>query len=188
MDAPGFGPYSSGKNFEIGTHFGATDRLPDVVVYPVLLEIMHGGEDLVPEISNNRSLVRLYNLDCALALIQARALGGCSYEKLLVNKEPRTLAPGALRWVRKIPRELLEDAYVLSYGVPKERMTVPLSGSLLIGQLEPDNPRWQRAPTRAEFRAAGKRLLRRTGACRIMQGAGDVIYTEVVTDPRCLHL
>ncbi|HOX07799.1 MAG TPA: hypothetical protein PK280_15470 [Planctomycetota bacterium] len=89
------------KHSELGQRFGWTDYLPDVVFYPVVTEAVLKGDE-------SAAMKHI-----PLRLLEARAFGGFARLKkaggsLDEDSEP---VPGAARWVRRLPRGLLEDLY-----------------------------------------------------------------------------
>ena len=118
------------------------DRMPDFVVYPILIDAVRNGPRKYRE------------NDVALTLIEWRVYGGCQQVALTGGAVPENAAPvpGASEWVAKLPREQLEDLYSLSCN-PGLGPVYWTGGTKLIRVLEPDNPRWQRPATKEEAQA-----------------------------------
>ncbi len=130
---------------------GQLSKLPDFIVYPVLLEEARQYPEMNHSFTaSGSSGVESYY---ALLLLEAKARGG--RQALLPGADTPEPLPGVEVWVGRLPRQLLEDLYLADNG---PEVTHPIPGSGLINVLEPHDPRWQTPSSKDECRAALERL------------------------------
>jgi hypothetical protein len=122
-------PEAKLNDMVLAREFLVSDYVPDFVFYPVVLRAVENGSRA--------------RLEIALRLLQLRAFGGC--RRALGGLKVRADRPArnAAQWISRLPRMLLEDLAVLRGP-----------GSSLIRVLDPENPRWRKAPTRDDLRMA----------------------------------
>jgi len=163
------GGQPGGTDADLARLLRNTDFLPDAVAYPVLTEIAQRPGDW--EVCSSKN--------CALRLLEIRAYGGC--HRLLSAPgdflDTAPPAPGAARWIARVPRQMLEDLYAVTHPATAYPITIARGGSghadfiissdsipFLVGGgrlmrvLEPEDPRWQAKVPLDEVRRAHKRL------------------------------